>query len=240
MRRHLDGLVSLAAPCLVLLAVAWWGNRLSPANEIQARNAIVMVAIVVALYVFVGNSGVISFGHASFVAVGAFVAGLMSIPLESKTGVLPDVYPFLRDHSYSNYGTLALAALAGGVFALVVGIPLMRLNGLAAGIATFAVLEITHNVLRNWTKIGRARRRSRSCPRRRACARARPGRYRDRDRLALPAQPPRQAAAGHRPRTRRRRRRPASACTASASGPSRSRARCPASRAACWCTSWGR
>ena len=30
----------------------------------------------------------------------------------------------------------------------------MRLSGLAAGIATFAVLEITHNVLREWTKIG--------------------------------------------------------------------------------------
>ena len=43
---------------------------------------------------------------------------------------------------------------AGGVFALVVGLPLMRLSGLAAGIATFAVLEITHNVLRYYEKIG--------------------------------------------------------------------------------------
>ena len=30
----------------------------------------------------------------------------------------------------------------------------MRLSGLAAGIATFAVLEVTHNVLRNWDQIG--------------------------------------------------------------------------------------
>jgi branched-chain amino acid transport system permease protein len=30
----------------------------------------------------------------------------------------------------------------------------MRLSGLAAGIATFAVLEITHNLLREWTRIG--------------------------------------------------------------------------------------
>jgi branched-chain amino acid transport system permease protein len=42
------------------------------------------------------------------------------------------------------------------VFAFVVGLPLMRLSGLAAGIATFAVLEITHNVLRYWDKIGPA------------------------------------------------------------------------------------
>ena len=30
----------------------------------------------------------------------------------------------------------------------------MRLSGLAAGIATFAVLEITHNVLRYYERIG--------------------------------------------------------------------------------------
>ncbi len=47
-----------------------------------------------------------------------------------------------------------MAAAAGGAFALAVGLPLMRLSGLAAGIATFAVLEVTHNVLREWTKIG--------------------------------------------------------------------------------------
>jgi branched-chain amino acid transport system permease protein len=38
--------------------------------------------------------------------------------------------------------------------ALILGLPLMRLSGLAAGIATFGVLEITHNILREWTKIG--------------------------------------------------------------------------------------
>jgi branched-chain amino acid transport system permease protein len=47
-----------------------------------------------------------------------------------------------------------LAALVGGVAALLVGIPLMRLSGLAAGIATFAVLEITHNLLQYQERIG--------------------------------------------------------------------------------------
>ncbi len=50
--------------------------------------------------------------------------------------------------------SLALAAVVGAVFALVVGLPLMRLSGLAAGIATFGVLEITDNVLRYYEKIG--------------------------------------------------------------------------------------
>ena len=78
----------------------------------------------------------------------------MTIPLDSKSGVLPQLFPILRDHTIGNVASLLLAAAAGGVFALLVGLPLMRLSGLAAGIATFAVLEITHNVLREWTKIG--------------------------------------------------------------------------------------
>jgi branched-chain amino acid transport system permease protein len=79
---------------------------------------------------------------------------VMTIPLDSKSGVLPQLFPILRDHTIGNVASLLLAAAAGGVFALLVGLPLMRLSGLAAGIATFAVLEITHNVLREWTKIG--------------------------------------------------------------------------------------
>ena len=96
----------------------------------------------------------LSFGQISFVALGAFAAGVMTVPLESKTGILPELFPLLRDHTIGNAASLLLATAVGGVFAFLVGLPLMRLSGLAAGIATFAVLEITHNMLREWTKIG--------------------------------------------------------------------------------------
>jgi branched-chain amino acid transport system permease protein len=60
----------------------------------------------------------------------------------------------LRDTTVGNVPSLAIAAAVGAAYALIVGLPLMRLSGLAAGIATFGVLEITHNVLRYWEKIG--------------------------------------------------------------------------------------
>jgi branched-chain amino acid transport system permease protein len=154
MRRHVDALMQLLAPAALVVGVGAISTTVSRANEIYFLNAIVSVAIVVAIYVFVGNSGVLSFGQISFVAVGAFTAGVMTVPLESKRGVLPELLPVLRDHTVGNVPSLVLAAAAGGVFAFVVGLPLMRLSGLAAGIATFAVLEITHNVLREWTRIG--------------------------------------------------------------------------------------
>jgi branched-chain amino acid transport system permease protein len=144
----------LAVPAAIVVAVGIGSTFVSAANEIYFLDALISVAIVVAIYVFVGNSGVLSFGQVSFVAVGAFAAGVMTIPLESKTGVLPQLFPILRDHTVGNVASLALAAAVGGVAAFLVGLPLMRLSGLAAGIATFAVLESTHNLLREWTKIG--------------------------------------------------------------------------------------
>jgi branched-chain amino acid transport system permease protein len=152
--RHLALALQLAVPGALVVLVGIASTFASRSNEIYFLDALVSVAVVVAIYVFVGNSGVLSFGQISFVAVGAFAAGLMTIPLESKTGVLPQLFPVLRDHTVGNAASLGLAAAVGGVFAFIVGLPLMRLSGLAAGIATFAVLEITHNLLREWTKIG--------------------------------------------------------------------------------------
>ena len=154
MRSLFASAAELAGPMLLVIVVGLLSMTASAANEIYFLNALVAVAIVVAIYVFVGVSGVLSFGQISFVAVGAFASGLMTVPVESKKGVLTTVFPLLRDHTVGNVPSLLLAAALGGVFAFVVGLPLMRLSGLAAGIATFAVLEITHNVLREWTKIG--------------------------------------------------------------------------------------
>jgi branched-chain amino acid transport system permease protein len=152
--RRVEPLVGLLVPAALVIVVGLLAATASRANEIHFLSALVAVAIVASIQVFVGNSGVLSFGQISFVAVGAFAAGVLTVPAQSKAFVLPDLYGFLRDTAVGNLVSLAIAAALGGALAFLVGVPLMRLSGLAAGIATFAVLEITHNVLREWTKIG--------------------------------------------------------------------------------------
>jgi branched-chain amino acid transport system permease protein len=153
--RRLSGLRELVGPALLVVLVAVIAaSTTSAGDSIKFRNAIISVSIVVALYVFVGNSGVVSFGQVSFVAVGAFAAGLLTVPSDVKPGVLPSLFPFLKHHSVDNASSLAIAAGLGGLYALIVGAPLMRLSGLRAGIATFAVLGITYNILTYWTRIG--------------------------------------------------------------------------------------
>jgi branched-chain amino acid transport system permease protein len=153
-RLSAEAVALLGPAALVVLLAVIASQTVNAADDVRFRAAIVDVALVVALYVFVGNSGVLSFGQVSFVAVGGFAAGLMTVPSDVKPGVLPDLFPFLKEQSLSNPSSLVLAAGLGGAYALVVGAPLMRLSGLAAGIATFAVLGITYNILTYWTRIG--------------------------------------------------------------------------------------
>jgi branched-chain amino acid transport system permease protein len=144
----------LGAPVLLVVATALITGVFSRAHQLEFKNALVMTAIVVALYVFTGNSGVISFGHVSFVAVGIYLGGILTVDPQTKTFTMPGLFPFLRHTHIGIVPSLALAAVAGGVYGLAVGLPLMRLSGLPAGIATFAVLGITADVLYYWQKVG--------------------------------------------------------------------------------------
>ncbi|HEX4033913.1 MAG TPA: branched-chain amino acid ABC transporter permease [Solirubrobacteraceae bacterium] len=154
MRSRVDSLVALAAPLLLVVVVAVVGSQLNPVRQLEFGSALVSVAIVVAIYIFVGNSGVLSFGHISFVAVGAYLSGILTLEAEQKNLILPTMFGVLRHSQTSTPVSLLLAAAAGALFALLAGGPLMRLSGLPAGIATFAVLGITTNIISYWDKIG--------------------------------------------------------------------------------------
>jgi branched-chain amino acid transport system permease protein len=94
-----------------------------------------------------------SFGHMSFMAVGAYLSGLLTMAPKTKAVVLPHLPGFLeRAHLSTIVATLLVAAIAA-VVALVVGIPLMRLSGLGASIATLALLQITQIIAKNWENV---------------------------------------------------------------------------------------
>jgi ABC-type branched-subunit amino acid transport system permease subunit len=125
--------VELLAPVLLVAAAGVVGAFVSQTNEIYFVTALIQVSTVVAIYVFVGNSGVLSFGHISFFAVGVWAAGVLSIPEQEKPATMPYLFDFLSSTTVGNVPSLVIAAVVGGVFALVVGLPLMRLSGLVIG-----------------------------------------------------------------------------------------------------------
>ena len=214
---------------LVVAARRSSASFVSRSTEIYFITALVSVSIVVALYVFVGNSGVLSFGHISFVAVGAWAAGVLSVPVEREAGDMPYLFDFLARHDGRER---AVAPDRGRRRAAssrsLVGLPLMRLSGLAAGIATFAVLGITNNILRYYEKIGPGLNTFSSVPETTDLLQAAVGAV-----LvivaafALPAEPASGGSCARRARIPRPRARSASRSTASGSSRSRSRGSSP-------------
>jgi branched-chain amino acid transport system permease protein len=125
-------------------------------NEVLEREvilALIYLILVVSLSIFTGNSGVFSFGHISFMAIGAYTTGLLSLSATSKQILLTELPGWLQDaHLAPTSAMLAGGALAA-LFAFVISIPLMRLSGIVAALATFAVLNIVFVVSDNWTAI---------------------------------------------------------------------------------------
>lgn len=157
-RRFGEGLAWIW-PALVLCALVFvlanlFGGGAGSLHQ-TVLTALVNLIFVVGLYMFVGNSGVLSFGHASFMAIGAYTSALLTIPVALKGSLLPSLPHFL---AVAHLPSLTAALIGGFVallFALVVATPLMRLNGLAAGIATLSLLIIVHVVTGNWTAVTR-------------------------------------------------------------------------------------
>jgi branched-chain amino acid transport system permease protein len=148
--RRLWPLVALVA---ILAAVALVASFAPVVLQRRATQGLINLVAVVGLYVFVGNSGVLSFGNVAFMAVGAYVSALLTMKAAAKSVFLPDLAAII---AAAEWPTLP-GALAGGVaaalLALVVGWPLMRLSGISASIATFAILVVTYVVLGNWTSV---------------------------------------------------------------------------------------
>ena len=117
--------VELLGPALLVVAAGIVGALVSQTNQIYFITALISVSTVVAIYVFVGNSGVLSFGHISFFAVGVWAAGVLSIPEAEKPATMPYLFDFLTSTTVGNVPSLLIAAAVGGVFALLVGLPLM-------------------------------------------------------------------------------------------------------------------
>src|ERR1700730_12222147 len=140
---------SLMTLLVLVLAVTLLASLGSPVLQNVLVNMLINLILVVGLYIFVGNSGVFSFGHIGFMAIGAYSAGIVRIPQPTKAALLQ--LPGSLEHAHVS--SLEAVLIGGGLAALLaaaIALPLMRLGGLTAGLGTFAVLNIINIVAANW------------------------------------------------------------------------------------------
>lgn len=141
-----------------LLVVALVGEFFaSPYNslELVIVNFFITTVIIIALQMFTGNSGCISYGHAAFVGIGAYVAAWLTVPKTIKADLFPSLPNWLLDAHWSFLPTVIVATLAGTLVAAVIGVVLARMKPTAIAMSTLALLVIAHGVFSNWQGVTR-------------------------------------------------------------------------------------
>ena len=140
----------VVAIALVLGAIVLAATLAPASSQRIVAQALILVVVVVGSYIFIGNSGILSFGHVNFMAIGAYVTAWLTIAPATKKVLLPGLPAFLATADWAPVPAAVAAGAVAAGFAFVVGVPLVRLSGIAASIGTFAILSIVHTVFSNW------------------------------------------------------------------------------------------
>ncbi len=153
LRSRSSVLVSLLVPLALIGLVVLVGATGTPSLEGTVIQILCSLIIVVGLQVFVGNSGVYSFGQLGFATAGAYIAALLTLPAAFILLQTPGLPDFIADANSGPLVSTLIAAAVAALLAAVVGLPLMRTSTLAIPISTFAFLIVIYNVVANWDRI---------------------------------------------------------------------------------------
>jgi branched-chain amino acid transport system permease protein len=130
-------LVALAAAALVTLpywSAPWESSRFATT---VVRDALILAIFALSLDLLVGRAGMPSLGHAAFFGAGAYAAGIAGQRL--ATDQLPV--------------TLGAAAVVAALLALVIGILVVRSEGIFFLMLTLALAQIVFAIAFQWTAV---------------------------------------------------------------------------------------
>jgi branched-chain amino acid transport system permease protein len=138
--------------CLVLLVIVLGIQAIGDRIVSQSlTEALIRLSVVVGLYIFIGNSGLISFGHIAFMMIGAYATAWQTMDPMQKDIFVPGLPAYLLTHSHHFIVATVLGGLVAALVAFVSGLALMRLSGIAASIGTFALFMSLYALYLQWS-----------------------------------------------------------------------------------------
>jgi branched-chain amino acid transport system permease protein len=144
---------ALVTSALLVLLVAGlgmlWASAGGGARQILLAQMLVNIVLVMGLQVFIGNTGILSFGHLAFGSISGYVVALLTVPSARKEILLPDAPFGIPGIELSPLMGLVIALGITLVVGLFVGLAIVQVGGLAATIITLALLFGVHEVALN-------------------------------------------------------------------------------------------
>ena len=139
--------ISLMGPALLVMLAAAIAPTMGGGAERTLIVFFISLTAVVGIGLYSGNSGILSFGHLSFMGIAAYISGILTMPVQMKKLTLPNLPDALASMHLDFVAAAVVAVVLAMAVALVVGMVISRLEGAAATIATLALLIIVHGVI---------------------------------------------------------------------------------------------
>ena len=142
---------------LVVASGLVYQSQFGSVGERLITIALIDAIIVLGMQVFIGNTGILSFGHIGFGAIAGYVFAVSAISPVEKMKRIPDAPFGLTDVNVAPLLAVLIALAATLVVALVVGPGLARSGAesgaVSATVIPLALLFVTHEVARNWPAV---------------------------------------------------------------------------------------
>ncbi len=137
-------IIPLAVLCIIIASTS------APRLQSITTEALIYVVLVVGLSIFIGNSGIVSFGHVTFALIGAYASAWQTCCGPMRLIFMPELPAWLAAAQVPMALAALLAATLAALVALILGVVLMRLSGTAASIALMSVLFVFKTAYENW------------------------------------------------------------------------------------------
>lgn len=137
---------------LAFLGFLVWAQRTLDDYKLRILNLVAINTVAaLGLNLIYGFTGMFSLGHAGFMAVGAYTCALLIMsPLQKKmTFIIAPLIEPLASVQWPFLPALLLGGIVAALFALLIGMPVLKLSGDYLGIATLGFAEIIRVVANN-------------------------------------------------------------------------------------------
>lgn len=113
------------------------------------------IILAVSLNLTNGFTGLFSLGHPGFMAVGGYVAAILTFPPARKAMLLPALPSWLAIQEWSLIPAMVTGGICATLTAFLIGIPVLRLKGHYLAVATLGFLIIVQVLITNLESLTR-------------------------------------------------------------------------------------
>ena len=156
MKKQKTGLWITLIAVLVIYAAVFFAEQRLPATSMLftvLKKGATYALVAVSMNLLNGFTGIFSLGQAGFMLIGAYTYGIFTIPLSARS----QVYQYFDGGAIQFTLPLILAMVLGGLvaafFALLIGLPVLRLKSDYLAIATLGFAEIIRAIFQ-WNGLG--------------------------------------------------------------------------------------